>query len=195
MTQELLGGEARTGLLDILHEEHEEAATLLDRIIEAEEPKDRQEAFAELKEKLTLHLRAESKVLYAKLEKDEGGHEFALEGEIEHDLVIQQLDELARSRNKSADAWLARVKVVKDLVQHHVEEEEGEGWSHAREMFDEEQLEKLAGEFEREKERLMGGGRSAGRRRTASASAAHAGDKPRARAGARRKTARRRAKD
>jgi hypothetical protein len=183
MLEGLLG--SRPGLLQRLHEEHEEAASLLDQIIEADAPKHRTALFAELREKLTVHLRAESKVLYAKLAKDSEARDFALEGDIEHDLAIQQLDELARARNKNGDEWLARVKVLKDLVQHHVEEEESEGWSHARKKFDEKELEKLDADFEREKKRMMPAKRSAAGR--GAETHAYAGSKPRAK----RKTARR----
>jgi Hemerythrin HHE cation binding domain len=174
MLGSLLG--TRPGILGKLHEEHEEAASLLDRILKAQ-GKERLALFAELNEKLSVHLRAESKVLYAKLAKDEESRYFALEGDIEHDLALQLLDELSRARNKAGDEWLARVKVLKDLVEHHVEEEESEGWSNAKKQFDEAQLEKLLDEFEGEKKRLMGGEKRPAR---AKADPAYAGKKPRA---------------
>lgn len=174
MLNEPSGG--RPGLLARLHEEHEEAASLLERILEADEAKERTALFAELREKLIPHLRAESKVLYAKLAKDENSRDFALEGDIEHDLAIEQMEELNRARAKSSDAWLARVKVLKDMVEHHVEEEENRGFSAARERFDESELERLTGDFEREKKRMA---EPAGRRRSV-AEPAYAGRKPKA---------------
>ncbi|MGH7090522.1 MAG: hypothetical protein ACREFQ_16635, partial [Stellaceae bacterium] len=70
---------------------------------------------------------------------------------------------------------LARAKVLKDLVAHHVEEEESRGFPRAKRLFDEDALEKLDDDFEREKERLA----RPARPRRAAAEPAYAGGKPR----------------
>jgi hypothetical protein len=45
--------------------------------------------------------------------------------------------------------------VLRELVNHHVKEEESTGFRCARSEFDGEQLEKLAEQFRRQKEKLM----------------------------------------
>jgi hypothetical protein len=182
-------------ILDLLHQDHEEALQLIDKIIEEDDGAERTGLFNELRKELTAHLDAESRVLYARMAKqdeNEEGHHFALEGDIEHELVEAQLEVLGRSRNKSDENWTTRLEVVRELVLHHVEEEEEVGHKAAREMFDENELAEFGEEFAKAKERLMSGGGPRARK-AASAALPHAASKPRAaRAKAGRTPARRR---
>ncbi len=154
MLKEMLG--VRTGILEILHNDHEEVSALLARILETS-GKERGELFREMKAKLLAHAKAEAKVLYRKLERseDEKPRQFAREGDVEHELVESQLEELSRARSKDGEPWTARLTVLQELVRHHVREEEGRGFASARQEFDDEALEKLGEQFEREKEKLL----------------------------------------
>jgi hypothetical protein len=154
MLKELVG--IQSGILADLHADHEEVADLFERIIGAGKGK-RADLFKELKTKLLAHAQAEQKVLYRKLEKsgEEEARNFAFEGIVEHELVENQLDLLSRSRAKDSEQWSARLLVLKELVAHHVREEESKGFKGAREIFDTEGLETLRDEFQREKEKLM----------------------------------------
>ena len=62
---------------------------------------------------------------------------------------------MARTRNKASEQWTAQLTVLKELVNHHVKEEESTGFSCARNEFDREELEKMSGQFQRQKEKLM----------------------------------------
>jgi hypothetical protein len=169
-------------ILDLLHEDHEEALQLVDKIIDEEGGAERTELFNALRKELAAHLQAEAKVLYARLAKqdeNEEGHHFALAGAIEHELIEAQLEALGRSRNKGDEGWTARLEVVRELVMRHVEDEEEVGHRAARELFNENELAEFGEEFAKAKERLMsGGGRRA--RKAEAATLAHAGGKPRA---------------
>jgi hypothetical protein len=55
----------------------------------------------------------------------------------------------------SDEKWKAKFAVLKENVEHHVEEEEGEIWTKAQEVFDEAEAEKLGEAFVAEKERRM----------------------------------------
>ena len=44
---------------------------------------------------------------------------------------------------------------MRELINHHVNEEESTGFSCARSEFDREQLEKMGQQFQRQKEKLM----------------------------------------
>jgi hemerythrin-like domain-containing protein len=106
---------------------------------------------------LLAHSHAEQAVLYKKMEKseDEKARSFAFEGENEHQLVEQQLQQMARVRNKASEQWTAQATVLKELVRHHVQEEESTGFKCARSDFDSETLEKMADQFRRQKEKLL----------------------------------------
>src|ERR1044071_5694638 len=100
---------------------------------------------------LLAHAHAEQNVLYKKMEKsdDEKARSFALEGTNEHQLVETQLQQMSRARNKTSEQWTAHLKVLRDLVEHHVKEEESTGFSCARREFDGEALAQLGEQFRR----------------------------------------------
>lgn len=80
---------------------------------------------------------------------------FAREGDVEHQLVEEQLEELSRSRSKESEQWTARLTVLQELIRHHVREEESRGFTSARKEFDDEGLDKLGEQFRKEKEKLL----------------------------------------
>ena len=145
------------GILNDLHQDHEEVAGLIEQMIKTEDGKERGAIFKEMMTKLLAHSHAEQNVLYKKMEKsqDEKSRTFAYEGENEHQLVEQQLQQMARARNKASEQWTAQASVLKDLVEHHVEEEESTGFSCARSEFDGEALEKMADQFRKQKQKLL----------------------------------------
>ncbi len=54
------------------------------------------------------------------------------------------------------EQWAAKLKVLKENVEHHVEEEEGEMFQKAREVLSEEQINQLGAQMEEEKKRQEG---------------------------------------
>jgi len=145
------------GILQDLHNDHQEVSAMIETILNTEDGKERGSLFKELMTNLLAHAHAEQNVLYKKMEKteDEEGRKFAFEGTNEHVLIENQLQLLAKGRNKASEQWTAQMTVLKELVQHHVGEEESTGFSRARKEFDKEQLEKMAEQFQRQKEKLM----------------------------------------
>ena len=145
------------GILNDLHQDHEEVAGLIEQMIKTEDGKERGAIFKEMMTKLLAHSHAEQNVLYKKMEKsqDEKSRTFAYEGENEHQIVEQQLQQMARARNKASEQWTAQASVLQDLIEHHVEEEESTGFSCARSEFDGATLEKMADQFRKQKEKLL----------------------------------------
>jgi hemerythrin superfamily protein len=145
------------GILNDLHEDHEEVSGLIDQLIKTQDSKERGTIFKEMMSKLLAHSHAEQNVLYKKMEKSENekSRTFAYEGENEHQIVEQQLQQMARARNKASEQWTAQASVLKDLVEHHVEEEESTGFSCARSEFDGEALAKMSDQFRKQKQKLL----------------------------------------
>jgi hemerythrin-like domain-containing protein len=145
------------GILNELHEDHEEVSGLIEQMIKTADNKARGTIFQEMMGKLLAHSHAEQSVLYKKMEKsdDEKSRGFAFEGENEHQIVEQQLQQMARARNKASEQWTAQATVLKELVRHHIEEEERTGFSCARSEFDNEALEKMGDQFRKQKEKLL----------------------------------------
>ena len=53
------------------------------------------------------------------------------------------------------DRWTAELKVLHDLIDHHVDEEESVGFSCARDEFEKEGLEAMSQQFQTRKAQLM----------------------------------------
>ena len=145
------------GILKDLQQDHEEVSDLMGQMLKTEEAKERNSIFKELMGKLLAHSQAEQNVLYRKMEKsdDEKARSFAYEGDNEHHIVEQQLQQMSRARNKASEQWTAQATVLRELVNHHVKEEEDTGFRCAHREFDSETLEKLGEQFRRQKEKLL----------------------------------------
>jgi hypothetical protein len=155
MLKEWLG--MAEGILQDLHQDHEEVSDRIEQLLKTEASAERTPLFKELMSMLLAHAHAEQNVLYKKMEKsdEEKTRSFAFEGTNEHQIVEQQLKQMSRARNKASEQWTAQLTVLKELVNHHVKEEESTGFSCARSEFDKEQLEKMGQQFQRQKEKLM----------------------------------------
>jgi hypothetical protein len=155
MIREMLG--IAEGILQDLHNDHSEVASLMDRIMESEDGAERTALFEEMNTKLLAHAHAEQEVLYRPLEasQSEASRSFALEGTNEHQIVERQLQKLSAAGDKTSEQWTAEMKVLSELVEHHVEEEESTGFSCAREDFGKDELEAMAQRFQTRKAQLM----------------------------------------
>jgi hemerythrin-like domain-containing protein len=152
MIREMLG--IAEGILQDLHNDHSEVASLMDRI--EENAAERGALFEEMKTKLLAHAHAEQEVLYRRLEasQSEASRSFAHEGTNEHQIVEKQLQKLSAERDKTSEQWTAELKVLRELVEHHVEEEESTGFSCARNDFGKDELEEMAEQFQTRKAQL-----------------------------------------
>jgi hemerythrin superfamily protein len=141
-------------IFELLKADHVKVKALLDETLGTADSTQRGQLIKQIKTDLTAHSHAEEKVLYRRMEKSEDGKDEALEGDVEHELVLLLCDQLARSRRKGSDPWTARCTVLKELIEHHVEEEESEFFKTASKMFDRATLERMGNEFVKEKARL-----------------------------------------
>jgi iron-sulfur cluster repair protein YtfE (RIC family) len=128
----------------LLKDDHEKVAGILEKIDETTEraTKGREELFTQLKSELDVHTRIEEDILYPTLEEYEETRAISLEAYEEHAVVKQLLEELS-SEPKDDEQWTAKFTVLKENVEHHVEEEEGEMFKKARKVLSEDEIEKL----------------------------------------------------
>lgn len=128
----------------LLKADHETVAGILEQIDETTERaiKGRDELFARLKSELDLHAKIEEEILYPVLEEADETHDITLEAYEEHRLVKQLLAEL-EAEPKDTEEWTAKFTVLKENIEHHVEEEEGEMFKKARQALSEDEIESL----------------------------------------------------
>ncbi|WP_413557504.1 hemerythrin domain-containing protein [Bdellovibrio sp. HCB209] len=83
---------------------------------------ERAQAFSEFAPLLVSHAKPEEDSLYVFMKKDDDLRGEALEGDIEHQLADQLCEEIKRT--KDPETMGAKIKVLAELVEHHIEEEE-----------------------------------------------------------------------
>jgi hemerythrin superfamily protein len=83
---------------------------------------ERHEAFERFLPLYTRHARAEEQVLYAFLKSDDRLREDGLQGDVEHALADQLLESLEGTTD--LELYSARLKVLAELVGHHLQAEE-----------------------------------------------------------------------
>src|ERR1044071_4401668 len=134
---------------NLLKSDHEKVAGILSSIDETTErsAKGREELFARLKQELDLHSQIEEEVFYPALEDSEETRDVTLEAYEEHNLVKQLLAEL-EAAPKDTEEWTAKFTVLKENVEHHVEEEEGEMFPKARKVLGDSDAETLGERME-----------------------------------------------
>jgi len=113
--------------------------------------KTRQELFATIKGELTIHEIIEEEIFYPELKSHPKAKEIVLEGYEEHAVVDTLMGELEQLSVED-ETWGPRAKVMKENIEHHIEEEEGEMFQKARQVFDAGELEDLGMRMERRKQ-------------------------------------------
>jgi len=129
---------------ELLKSDHKKVAGIMEKIDGTTERalKTREELFTQLKTELDIHAEIEETILYPVLEKADESRDITLEAFEEHRLVKQLLGEL-ESEAKDDEKWTAKFTVLKENVEHHVEEEEGEMFKKARKVLSNEEIEEL----------------------------------------------------
>lgn len=136
-----------------LKQDHDEVKSMLEKLSDTTEraEKTRQQTFERLKLELIAHSRAEEEVFYAALREHDDIRDDVLEGEQEHHMVDVLLEELS-DLDVTDEQWTAKLTVLKEQIEHHVEEEEDDLFKQARKILDVEQAEHLAEAFKKHKE-------------------------------------------
>jgi len=136
----------------LLKQDHETVADLLEKIDKTTERglKTREDLFTKLKTELDVHAKIEETIFYPALENEDETRDITLEAFEEHRLVKQLLGEL-ESMSKDAEEWTAKFTVLKENIEHHVEEEEGEMFENARKVLSKEDQETLGTRMEQAK--------------------------------------------
>ena len=138
--------------ITLLKTDHEKVAGIFEKLEETTEraERTREELFTKLKQELDLHAHIEEKIFYPALKQAEETREITLEAFQEHHVVKTLLRELD-AMGVTSETWTAKLSVLKESVEHHVEEEEGEMFKKARTVLSTEQLEELGTLIEQEK--------------------------------------------
>jgi hemerythrin-like domain-containing protein len=137
---------------ELLKNDHAKVSTLFDRIEPATDATTRQQLFAQLKQELDLHAHIEETVLYPVLKGMAETRDITEEGYEEHQEVKDLLAELEETPADSEE-WSDMIMELRENVEHHVEEEEGEMFTKAREVLSEQQINDIGARLSAEKQK------------------------------------------
>lgn len=131
-------------IITLLKKDHRTVDELFTRVEEssARAVKAKQKLFVQIKAELTLHAEAEEAILYPRLQEMASLRHNAMEANEEHRLVKQMLAEI-EALEDGGETWDAKMKVLIDMVRHHVEEEEHEIFKTMKSELDSAELKQL----------------------------------------------------
>jgi len=143
-------------IYQILKQEHDEVQDMLDQQIEGKKSgKGQDQMLKEIQQHLSIHLSGEEKLLYPLLTKDEESKEDAFEAFEEHHVAKLTLNELMKMSPED-ERWHAKLKVLKELIDHHVQEEERNLFKVAKKVISSEQAKEIGQKYQQEKEKQLG---------------------------------------
>jgi hemerythrin superfamily protein len=142
--------------ITLLENDHRTVERLLDELEPTTERavKTRQELFGRLKTELTVHEIIEEEIFYPTLKQHPRAKEIVLEGYEEHDVVDTLMGELAHL-DVEDETWGPKCRVMIENIRHHIEEEEGDMFQKARQVFDRAELEDLGQAMDSRKTEAM----------------------------------------
>jgi hemerythrin superfamily protein len=123
-------------VIALLVADHNRVRGLIARYKEADGTPDKSQLAARIMEELQIHMAAEEKVFYQSVkDRSEEIGEDVDEGYEEHHVAKMLIGEL-RSIASGSDTWLAKMTVLIESVEHHVDEEEEELFPSVRSKSD-----------------------------------------------------------
>lgn len=125
-------------IYDYLKKDHEKVANLFKQFEKTESKQRKKEIFEMIAQELLVHSKSEEKTFYAILEQRLENKEPTIHAKKEHHEIEQQIS-LALHTKTLDKNWEKRVLKLKEVVEHHVEEEESNLFKKAKKVFSEEE--------------------------------------------------------
>lgn len=146
------GKTAEMTIFEVLKQDHEKARYLFDKIGKSgrKDVSSLQKLFAQLEEELDIHMEGEERFVYTALEQSDEIRDLVLQAFEEHQ-VAKTL--LGTFKNLAVDdeRWMAKINVLQEIVEHHMQEEEHEMFKMGRKFLNKDQMHEIALQFQRSK--------------------------------------------
>jgi len=140
--------------LTLLKEDHQKVRQMLKRL----QSNGTEDLLNQVGTELKIHTQIEEEIFYPAFKDALRSHKdehFYFEAIEEHHVVDLVLPEIMES-SEGSEEFDAKAKVLKDLVEHHTEEEEKQMFPKARKVMNALQLRQLGEELQERKQDLMG---------------------------------------
>ena len=119
--------------------------------------KERERLVREIEREIKTHAQIEEELFYPtfkKVAEDSDAEDLFYEATEEHHVVDMVLPALKAANPKSPE-FAAKAKVLKDLIEHHAQEEETQMFVQARKLLDDQQMEALGDLMQQRKETIQ----------------------------------------
>lgn len=136
---------SKTDIVEIILQDHKPLKRLIKVLKSEKEIGEKRKAFEEFAPLLVAHAKPEEQTLYVHMKHEEELRPDAFEGDTEHALADQLIEEVKQAADE--DVWEAKAKVLAELVEHHIEEEEEEMFPEVRKTIDLAEREKIGEEY------------------------------------------------
>jgi Hemerythrin HHE cation binding domain len=142
--------------LTLLKADHDKVKKQLSDLVETTERgvQTRERLYTMIRKEMTVHEMIEEEIFYPALREHPKAKDIVLEGYEEHHVVDLLLGELDATPYDD-ESWGPKAKVMMENIEHHIEEEEGEMFKDARQVFDRAELEALGERMEQRKREAM----------------------------------------
>jgi len=138
-------------VFELLKKDHQKVKSLFEKIEDTGGDKTKDKIFKELAQDLAVHSKLEETIVYPRFKEFEELSEMVAEAIEEHQVAEQLLEELAGMKEKG-EQWDAKLTVLKEMIEHHVEEEEGELFPEAEELLGEDEAAEMGKTMREKKE-------------------------------------------
>jgi hypothetical protein len=141
--------------LRLLKQDHVKVKEMLSELEGTTEraAKTREAVFSQLKDELEVHEAIEEEFLYPALKNHPETRDLALEAFEEHHVVDEVMGEMLHLP-VSDETWTAKFTVMKENLEHHIEEEEQDMFEKARRALGDDELADLGDRMTARKEAL-----------------------------------------
>ncbi|GGE30585.1 hemerythrin [Marinicauda pacifica] len=139
-------------IYEAITKDHDKARDLMKQIMDTTNraAKKREELFETFKLDMWSHNKIEEALFYEPLRGAKETRGDAMEAVNEHHVAGGLLEELD-VMPKDSEAWIGKFTVLKELLEHHMEEEENEIFSDARKVIAKDRAEELGDKFQSRK--------------------------------------------
>jgi len=150
------GEEGGRDATELLKEDHDRVDALFQKV-KANEDGNNKDTFRKIMQELEIHTHVEEQIFYPNLLEngDEELQKIVREGLEEHAQVKTLLAEMG-SMSGDDEEFKAKLQVMMENVEHHVQEEEGEMFPLVKDQLDEQMLVRLGSLITAEKARIDG---------------------------------------
>ena len=135
-------------IIQIILQDHKPLKQLIKTLKDDEaEFSEKKPVFQEFAPLLLSHAEPEEQSLYMHMKEEEELRAEGFEGQTEHAIASQLIEDINQTSDE--DEWMAKVKVLAEMVEHHIEEEEEQMFPDLKKQLDSEERIAIGEEYMR----------------------------------------------